>query len=268
MGNFVYAGYFLFMALDRRVKKVITIHSGSFIQNVDSMVFVKRYLITRLLKRFDHIIVVNEEMRDFLSSYIASENRVSVIPAFLPPTIEAVPVIKRDVDSLRRKVSKVFLLSGSGLPYYGYHIMLDALGSSDELKKETGTIFAFYNDIDEDYVKKLKARLGSYNLVVYKDLSHGHFAYLLSLVDIYVRATDRDGDAIVIREAGYFGKQVIASDCVQRPDNILLFKTMDATSLRLKMEHAVKDYQIGIARFDFNEYKDKCIQLYKRLLHG
>ena len=46
-----------------------------------------------------------------------------------------------------------------------------------------------------------------------------------------MRATDRDGDAVAIREASYFGKTVIASDCVERPSGTILFRTGDAESL-------------------------------------
>jgi glycosyltransferase involved in cell wall biosynthesis len=50
------------------------------------------------------------------------------------------------------------------------------------------------------------------------------------LSDIFLRPTRSDGDANSIREALYLGVPVIASDCVERPDQVLTFRTGDIPS--------------------------------------
>ena len=43
---------------------------------------------------------------------------------------------------------------------------------------------------------------------------------------------DRDGDCVAIREALGLGKTVLATDCVKRPDECILWATGDSHRLR------------------------------------
>lgn len=60
--------------------------------------------------------------------------------------------------------------------------------------------------------------------------THSFFA-LIKHSDIVIRATSTDGDSISIREAIYAHKKVIATDCVDRPKQVVLFKYNDSESL-------------------------------------
>jgi len=63
-------------------------------------------------------------------------------------------------------------------------------------------------------------------------LSEQHSFYkLLTLSDIMLRPTATDGDSISVREGLYLGKQVIATDRVDRPNGVILFHYNDSDSL-------------------------------------
>ena len=266
MSNFVFAGYLLLLSLGRNVNKIITIHSGSFVSNYERASFVKKALIKRLIEKFDHIINVNEEGMVLLKNVGIPEEKMSVVPAFLPPVLENSEQIAETIRGLRQKVKKIFLVSGCALSYYGFHLLLDSLDQYGEEKKDFGVVFAFYRTYDEQYVLELERRLkGHYNYAILNDLNPNQFSFLISLVDIYVRPTDRDGDAVSLREAAFFGKQILASDCIKRPSDVLLFETMNSDSLKKVLDVAIEDEEKGRAQFDYYENMNRLSGIYKRM---
>jgi glycosyltransferase involved in cell wall biosynthesis len=62
---------------------------------------------------------------------------------------------------------------------------------------------------------------------------------MISASDVFVRPTFTDGDSISVREALSLGIPVIASDCVERPDGVVLFKTGNAGDLSGKLQCAL-----------------------------
>ena len=70
------------------------------------------------------------------------------------------------------------------------------------------------------------------NIVIIRNLTPEKFAFLMQASDGYVRATDRDGDAVAIRESHYFKIPVLASDVVSRPSYCHLFELDNRSSLK------------------------------------
>ena len=98
-----------------------------------------------------------------------------------------------------------------------------------------GLLLCAYDTYDEQYMTELAART-SVRCHIVRDLTPSEFAWILQRAEGYVRATDRDGDAVAIREAAHFGIPVVASDCVERPRATILFKTGDSQSLADALE--------------------------------
>jgi hypothetical protein len=57
------------------------------------------------------------------------------------------------------------------------------------------------------------------------------FIIVIMHSDVVVRATTTDGDSLSVKEALFFKKWVIASDCVNRPNGVVLYKTGDRNDL-------------------------------------
>ena len=75
------------------------------------------------------------------------------------------------------------------------------------------------------------------------------FVRLLQECDLVLRTTNTDGDAVSIREALHFGKPVLASDVVKRPDGVVLFKTRNVEDLTNKIkELAIKGLDVEIPK--------------------
>ena len=228
MNRFLVAAYPLLVSLPPAMRKIVTIHSGSFERNFRHGPRWRRAVLRDVLSRFDTIVVVNQSQRAFLESLGLSSERIAMVPAFLPPTVVETDRAREALGGLA-DCTRVFVTSGCGLSHYGFHTILDAL---ELMQSETqpGLLLCAYDSYDEDYMTTLASRTNVRCSIV-RDFAPSEFAWILQRSAGYVRATDRDGDAVAIREAAHFGIPVLASDCVERPSSAILFKTGDPQSL-------------------------------------
>lgn len=228
MGKFRWIGPLL-ITLFRKYPKVITIHSGSFIQQAGTTA--NSWYIKGLLGTFNQIITVNQEQKEYLSLLGIPNEKMTVIPAFLPQEPDHVSIPK-DVKKLRDEKEILAITSGYLTPIYNYETLIDAI---EKLPSEKyGFIFAFYTKYDPVYQERVLSRLSALpNTLVLRDQTPEAYLNLVSASDIYVRAALRDGDSVAIREALQMGKTVFATDVVERPDTCQLFSAHDPQSLSL-----------------------------------
>ena len=128
------------------------------------------------------------------------------------------------------------LVLHNGVDLYGLDMCIDLMSKLLEMRKDNYyLIFIVIVNSDrqrqmfEDY-KKLVAETELKNRILILDEPLS-FVRLITMSDIVLRTTNTDGDAISIREGLFFGKKVIASDVVKRPEGVLTFKTRDLNSL-------------------------------------
>lgn len=266
MKNFVIAGNLLIRALPRSCKRMITIHSGSFVSTFHSGGWLKAQMSTSLLRGFDCIIVVNDKQRELLVEIGCVPERVFVLPAFLPPLAVASPVVVELIKRIAGAGKQLLVSSGYGQEHYGYHHIADALELLGDHRHDMHLVLCVYNTYNERYLETVERALRRVvDLTVCRDLSAEEFSYVLSKCDIYIRATDRDGDAVAIREAGYFGKQVVASDIVPRPEGTILFRLGDATDLANGIGRALANRTCGLISCDNEVGMAKLVRLYNSM---
>ncbi|XXX75091.1 glycosyltransferase family 4 protein [Sorangium sp. So ce134] len=268
--NFATVAIPLFWSLPRGTSKLITVHGGRLISNYERSGAAERRLVDAVLRRLDHCIAVNEDQARFLERIGVAPRRVSCIPAFLPPTPVPDAGIGAKVESLRKTAGALLLVSGVALRHYGIDVAIDALRL---LHRETGAkpglVVSLYAEHDSAYLAEIERGLagyGSEHSLLFRDLGPNDFSYLLGLVDVFLRPTTTDGDAVTVREAGYLRKQIIASDCVARPEGAALFATGDARSLRRAIERALSDRSYGQASPGSDDNAAKLMAVYERLL--
>jgi hypothetical protein len=220
-----------------------------------------------MLSRFDRVVSVSEEQATHIKRLGVPENHILVIPAFIPPAPEPDRRIETAIEKLRAgSTGSVMLLSGYGLPYYGYDTVIEALARIPEGDRPS-VVVCDYGIIDAAYMESVAQKLKQVtSALFFRNLDPPVFAYLLSLCDLYVRATDRDGDAVAIREAAYLGKRIVASDAVARPNGTLLFKTNDPRDLERALHTIAHDATTGRIQFDWFAGRDRMIGLYADLV--
>ncbi len=265
--RFVYAGLVLLLAMPGRAKSIVTVHSGSFSDNYRALPCVKKFLLRFVFRRFDRIITVNRDQQTVLELMGVDERARDVIPAYLPPKMQPCSVADRAIGRLRKDGRLLMITSGYGTPLYGYHTIIAAIKNSAALRGKVSLLLCIYNRISEPYMTELKHSIADLGFVeILYNLSPEQFAYTLSRGDLYIRATNTDGDAVAVREAANFGVPVLASDASERPSYCALFRTGDSSDLILRLrEHLDSPRSIHKASDTLSSTADRIVALYLAL---
>ncbi len=144
---------------------------------------------------------------------------------------------------------------------YGFDIILNAyskIASSElllVLLDPNGAMESVYDQV----VKKL-VRDG-FNILYITD--QVDFNSLLPYLKMYIRPTRSDGDSIAIRESMVAGVNVLASDCVLRPEGVCLFESENEESFVEQFANCIgKRAEYHLAEVD---YAGQIIDVYRSI---
>lgn len=115
---------------------------------------------------------------------------------------------------------------------YGVNFILENLDSFNEKYKIVllDPKGAYQDDITENIADKL----------IYLNFEVD-FLSLLKEIDIYLRPTATDGSSVAIQEALILGKSVLASDVVERPSEVTIYKNDDVTNFFHQLKNIKKN---------------------------
>ncbi len=252
-----------------RKRVVVTIHRDPNIEPHTN-------LTKRFLRRCDVAILVNRE--GYESMRTEGRCKYMLLPAFLPPMLDEEPQllegITKWIEKARRK-GKTYLMTSNawnlvmhgGEDLYGLDICIEAMAQlKDNAERNYHLIFVVASNTGqqermETYKREIKQRGLQDRILIWEEPVS--FVRLLQECDMVLRATNTDGDAVSVREALYFGKPVVASDVVGRPDGVELFKTRDTEDL----VRAIKQASFQCVHAERQERVDYH-ELYRRLYEG
>lgn len=247
MRRFALAGNLLLAGLPHQTPKMLTIHSGSFSSDHFQLGPLQRSAIRRVLGKFTRVIGVSERITEFGRAFGVSPARSVTLPAFLPPAGDA-HGSGQSYASSPKEVGRIGVLAaGYAIPDYGFDLLVSAIASDPVLVQRVHLTICFYSTYDQAYVEKLEQLLQGLGAVsVHRDLSPDGFAAVLAGCQVFVRPTTRDGDSVALREAVHAGKQVVASDCVDRPVGVALFPSRSVSGLAGVLRQAVEHPGVGL----------------------
>lgn len=96
--------------------------------------------------------------------------------------------------------------------------------------------------------------------VVFIAQPHSYYE-LLKQVDVFVRNTSTDGDALSVKEALSLNVPALCTDSVNRPSGVILFTYSDQESFALALEEAKKQPGTG-SEYAANDVVDRLVELY------
>lgn len=231
----------LAMLLSIRHKTYLTVHNNRYPTTLLDDTF-KDKIKWKCLSSFKRIICVNSVTHEFLKNRL-SNVYPKVVPAFLPP-IEINEASIIDIKAWGDKFEH--LLSGYayrlsfylGQDLYGIDMMIELIERLIIQKINVGLVLLL-NLEQNDYLTSLKEKIKALKLeenIQLIDINKGVDAVALwQHSDLYLRPTNTDGNSISVLEALHVGTPVVASDCVERPANCLLFKNRDIEDFTLKV---------------------------------
>lgn len=207
-------------------KCIFTLHANS-----GRFKDIKKLCLNLALRLADIPILINKRTYE---TYSKINKNARFIPAYIPPTTEEpLPEEVKDILSsckqrgcpiVSTNASK-YALDKDGNDIYGMDFLISYFTN---LPAYTLLI----SDPKDCY--RLRYPHTSENIVF---ISQAHSYYeLLKHVDLFVRNTSTDGDALSVKEALSLEIPVLCSDIVDRPSDVILFKYSDPTSFTKALE--------------------------------
>ena len=132
-----------------------------------------------------------------------------------------------------------------GIDAYGFDMMIKAISSLRSKYPKIGLAFRLLDVEDDSYYNELLRYIDDNKikeniLIIEEDLPELY--PIIQKSDLFVRPTVIDGDAISIREALFLGIPVVTSDCIPRPDGVVLFKNRDIDDFVGKIQIVLENY--------------------------
>jgi glycogen(starch) synthase len=176
---------------------------------------------------YRHIVAVNSEIGDALRRLPVPENRIEILPAFLPTPATLAP-LPNGFEEWTQAHDPVLSTALWFRPEYGFELLVQALA---ELRKKHPRLGCVVMGDSPSRPRGLPQYIHAIG-----DVPHESCLAVIARSNAFVRPTFADGDAISVREAIALGTPVVASDVVDRPAEALCFKTGDPGDLASKLD--------------------------------
>lgn len=187
-------------------------------------------------------VAVSREVRRQLVELGVTEERIILAPAYIPPRRDAdpasLPGYLRDFLRAHSPVLSTYAwrlcLDERGTDVYGFDHCIELVRALRDEFPGIGLAVSLPEVANPEYFRELQARVADNQLagqVLFVTEPLDDVQLLWQESDVYVRATNTDGDAVVVREAMGLGVPVVASDASVRPAGTVLFPTRDLEAM-------------------------------------
>lgn len=241
------AALLIFKLTSKRV--IYTFHS--FRDEVESFGVFKLFLVWMVVKFGDRFIATGPHIRDKLIINGVNQERITTLPAFIPPEIN-----KKDFDKVPTCVwefieahdpiiaANAFRISFyKGEDLYGIDLCIELCADLKNDYPDVGLIFCLPEIGDIRYFHKMQYALKKYKL-------DNNFLFvnraielypILTRSDIFVRPTNTDSYSVSVAESIFLGIQAVASDVCQRPEGTVLFESRNLYDLIEKVRFCINN---------------------------
>ena len=268
-GNCVLRVYFMLVAVFFNKKFIVTLHS----MRLEGF---KLRLTNHFLTKACRIIAVSEEIKLKLPKKI--QLNTELLEAFLSPQIDNEPELPTSIETLIKdyRDGGYTVLAANAFrirklkrgELYGLDQCVKVAEYAKNENYRLHIIFVIGTVKEEDrayldsFLKEINDKeLSDFITVFPSSLS---FIKLINEVDVVLRPTLTDGDALTIREALFMNKNVIASNVVKRPGHTSLYETANAFDLYSK----IKELRKFKNQFDLTNFatdKKNYLNIYSKI---
>lgn len=207
-------------------KKIFTLHG-----NLLRYGWFKNTIDLLAIKLADIPIVINQGSYELAK---IKNPKTQLLSAFIPP-IKVQPLeekVKQDLLVFTNCYKTTFCTNAFNLTFDKNGREIYGISDLIHLFKKMPTIGLIFSDPSgaySNFFKEKNIELTD-NICVLK-IPHD-FVNILNISDGFIRSTTTDGDSLSVKEALFYNKIVICSDCVNRPDGCILYPTNDKQALR------------------------------------
>ena len=236
----------------------------------------KFFFVLTLARFSSHIVTVNRDFQRLLVNNGIPESKVSVIPAFIPSKSDSFKEqsIPQDAVEFCIKRKPLIITYGygpdlhKGEDLYGLDLIVQLAQELRADLPQAGFVVVIPEITNEDYFRKIRTNIRENGLEPFFCFAIGnHFSFVpfLQYANLFIRATNTDGDALTLREALYYGVPSVASDICFRPEGTILFRNRDIWDLSKAVRealhnngtthYAAEDQQINNAELFIDVFK-------------
>jgi len=219
---------------------VFTFHSGGYPSSPQGRRAHPRTFRGFVLRRFDRLIGVNQEIIDFYQRCGVPKQRLRLILPYAPVRIPPGTMLPPEMEMFFRSHDPV-LLSVSGLePEYDLPQQFRALGLVRQNFPQAGLAIVGSGSLEYELRRMISEQPGGEHILLCGDVPHDATLLAIQRASLLLRTTLYDGDAISIREALQLGTPVIATDNSMRPEGVILIPPSNLEALHAEIEACLR----------------------------
>lgn len=218
-----------------RANTVLTFHSGGFPSSSLGRAMRRGGIAGRVLRRFDRLIAVNQEIADFFVRLGCDPARIHCIRPDSVPAVDAKDLATDPVPSSIRDFlathDPVLVTVGQLEPEYDLPLQIELMGRLVQRHPQAGLVIIGPGSLEAEMQRLVASRPWATHITLCRDVPHAATLRLIEASRMLLRTTHYDGDSVSVREALHFGTPVIASDNGMRPAGVRLVPARDIDAL-------------------------------------
>jgi glycogen synthase len=250
-----------------RSKTVLTFHSGGYPLSKDGKSADPLTFRGFVLRRFDRVIGVNQELEKLFQRFGVVEGHIRLI---YPHAISLDSIETSLPDHLARffLTHNPTMVTVSGLePEYDLSLQIDVLGQIRKRFPNAGLVIIGSGSLEAEVREQIRSKPYAEDILLCGDVPHSITLRAIAESDLFLRTTLYDGDSISVREALLIGTPVIATDNGMRPGGTYLIPRSDPDTLRQTIEQVLTQTAPSQPRGDAGERNiEEVFELYRELI--
>ena len=212
-------------------KSVLTFHSGGFPSTPEGKATGPNSLAAVVLRRFDGLIAVNEEIVSFFKKLRVPPQRLRLISPYSFLRDRETGSLPSPFEAFFNAHDPVLISAGQLEPEYDLSLQIEALTQLRVRFPNAGLLLLGSGSIEQELRLRIEALHSAEHILLAGDVPHEPTLEAISRADLMLRTTLYDGDSISVREAIQAGTPVIATDNGMRPSGVTLIPKSDLGSL-------------------------------------
>jgi glycosyltransferase involved in cell wall biosynthesis len=223
-----------------RLKWIKVIHDGTLPARYTGFSRLHRLLFELSLASIDHVIVVSQNLADWLETEFRYKRAITVVSSLLPPidfTIDN-PTLERTIHDFRQRHKRLVCSIGVFDPLYGFDQIVHTVNVLRKVQNyDLGLIL-----IDGGFVTNQAYRqrvLDTHKWILpLATLTHSETMYTLRQCDVFIRGVERESYGLSRVEAIWSGIPVVATN-VGETRGMLLYEYGDVKGLETQLYTAL-----------------------------
>ncbi len=246
--------------------RLLTVHSGMAPVYLTTGGIWRRYLAELACLPYDRVIAVNQQIRNVIASVGVSMDSLEELPAYLPTAPSS--SLPTEVVELLRQSGPLVTTVLFFRPEYGFDLLVRALARLRLRHRNLRCLVMGSGEQQEEAVRLVRREGLEETILLTGDVPHELCLSYISLSDLFVRTTLKDGDSISVREALSLEVPAVVSDVGGRPQGARLFQPGNLDDLVSKMEAALalpRRTRNDLAAVPESHETHRLLDIYKRV---